>query len=69
MLAKNIQLILIQYKSINSYVEPINYITNELKLKSILQILFSKSFAKLSNFLMVSVDIVYIIVKRLTLWQ
>ena len=64
-LAKNIHQKPILYISINSYAELINYIIDELKLKSILQQQFSRFFARFLNLSGIVVDITYTISKLL----
>ena len=63
-LTKNIHQKLVQCIWINSYVEPINYIIDGLKLKSGLLPQFSKFFAKCSNFSNTAVDRVYTSIKQ-----
>jgi hypothetical protein len=59
MLTRNIQQTPTQYKSINSYVEPIDCIIDESKLKSVLLPQSSRSFAKYLNPLNIAVDKAY----------
>ena len=65
MLIRNIQQIPIQYKSINSYVELIDCIIDESKLKSVLLPQFSKFFAKYLNPLNIAADKAYTVVVQL----
>ena len=65
MLTRNIQQTPTQYKSINSYVELIDCIIDESKLKSILLLRFSKFFAEYLNPSDIAADKVYTAVMRL----
>ena len=62
MLTRNIQQTPTQYKSINSYVELIDCIIDESKLKSVSPPQSSKSFAKYLNPLNIAVDKAYTVV-------